>query len=739
MKKSLSIFLSVLMLLSAVSFPGFASDYNNHWAQDAIELLIKNGIVSGDDSGSVHPDAVITRAEFVKVVNKTFHYTEQGTDQFPDVNASDWYAEEMAIAKHKGYLQGDAQGNGNPQMPITRTEVCVILARVLLLNTDDSALSFPDADQIPDWGKGAVAALVHAGYLSGYPDGSFLGENIITRAEAFSVIGRYIRKTENTQNNTGDISSMGGTPSIGGGSGSGGGGGSSSGGKLSAPSVSKWNADTEELQWSKVSNASSYVVEVTANGTVKEISVSATSLDLTDTVDALTANSEESSFTVTVRVKAIAAKAGYTSSDFSKKVNYTKQYPSVDVPVLQVSSKIVNQKNRVVISIAPQENIAGYAGRFFVNGTENSSMIYDTSAKVFIIPDASVIGSGKGEVEIKAVSAKKPQYRDSAYTKAEITDTAVPDGTKQGTGTKEDPYLLRTKADFELVRNHPDQHFVLMNDVDLGRFEPLPEFSGTLRSDSGQHTITVDINVSGGDRVGLFYKLEGGAAVSDIILCGSVSGKTAVGGIVGWLHNGTIRNCINNAAIHGTTYVGGLVGFTGYATAEVGKGSIESCFNLGEVVGAGSSVGGLIGYGHASIKESANLGNVSGVGSHVGGLAGMTYSPVTPSYNSGRISATSRSNVGGIAGGVRFSASPIALIPVKLFQAMRPAVSLAVSGTPAVAVPSIAVIMRERSPEPPEGHLLLALTIMGRPVLPIPIASISAKQGRMTALQVPRR
>lgn len=667
MKKSLSIFLSILMLLSAVVLPGFASDYDSHWAKDTIKLLIKNGIVSGDESGNVNPDAAISRAEFIKVINKTFRYTEKGAENFPDVDASDWYADEMAIAKKKGYIQGDAEGNGNPQDNITRTEVCVILARVLNLDTADTSLTFTDADQIADWGKGAVAALVKAEYLSGYPDGSFQGENSITRAEAFSVVGRHLKKTadfENpSENNTGDISSMGGNPSIStGGSGSGagsGGSGSTNGGKLSAPSVSKMDPETEVIQWSKVSNASSYVVEVTANGTVKEISVSATSLDLTDTVDALTANSEESSFTVTVRVKAIAAKAGYTSSDFSKKVNYTKQYPSVDVPVLQVSSKIVNQKNRVVISIAPQENIAGYAGRFFVNGTENSSMIYDTSAKVFIIPDTSVIGSGKGEVEIKAVSAQKLQYRDSAYTKAEITDTAVPDDTKQGTGTKEDPYLLRTKADFELVRNNPDKHFVLMNDVDLGSFEPLPEFTGTFRSDSGQHTITVDINVNGGDRVGLFYKLEGGAVVSDIILSGSVSGKSAVGGIVGWMHNGTIRNCINNATINGTTYVGGLVGFTGYLTAEVGKGSIENCFNLGDVIGAGSSVGGLIGYGHASIKESANLGNVSGVGSHVGGLAGMTYATIASSYNSGRVSATSKANVGGIAGGVRQSSSPI--------------------------------------------------------------------------------
>lgn len=675
MKKSLSIFLSILMLLSAVVLPGFASDYDSHWAKDTIELLIKNGIVSGDESGNVNPDAAISRAEFIKVINKTFRYTEKGAENFPDVDASDWYADEMAIAKKKGYIQGDAEGNGNPQDNITRTEVCVILARVLNLDTADTSLTFTDADQIADWGKGAVAALVKAEYLSGYPDGSFQGENSITRAEAFSVIGRHLKKTadfENpSENNTGDISSMGGNPSIStGGSGSGSGGsGSTNGGKLSAPSVSKMDPETEVIQWSKISNASAYELELTVHGITKTVSVSDTSYDLTDTVDTVTAESEESSFEVSVRVRAIASKSGYTSSDFSKRVSYTKKYPSVDAPVLHVANKIVNKKNRVVISMDPQENIAGYAGRFLVNGAENSSMVYDESAQVFIIPDTSVIGSGKGAVEIKAVSGQKPQYRDSAYTKAEITDTAVPDDTKQGTGTKEDPYLLRTKEDFELVRNNPDKHFVLMNDVDLGSFEPLPEFTGTFRSDSGQHTITVDINVSGGDRVGLFYKLEGDAIVSDIILSGSVSGKEAVGGIVGWMHKGTLRNCINNAAINGTTNVGGLVGFTGYVSAEISKigdSSIENCFNLGTVNASGSSVGGIIGYGHAIIKNCANLAAVNGNGSHIGGIAGMTYAKIEDSYNSGpvtnlstTITDTNASAAGGIAGGVRQASSPI--------------------------------------------------------------------------------
>ncbi len=656
MKKCLSIFLSVLMLMSAIVLPGAASDYTGHWAAETIALLVADGIVSGDENGNVNPDANITRAEFVKVINKAFNYTGKGTDNFPDVDPNAWYASDMAIAKASGYIQGDAEGNANPESNITRIEVCVILARVLNLDTADTTLNFSDADQIADWGKGAVAALVKIGYISGYPDGTFQGENSITRAESFSVIGRYKKQSTPDKNETGDIASMGGAGTVvSGGSISGGGGASTKGGTLSTPSVTL-KEETETISWSKNSNASSYNVEVTIGDETEIVSVKENSCVLTDIVDEMTMSSEDSVFEVAIRVKAVATKSGYESSAYSKQILYTKKYPSIEVPTFTVETKNVAGKSRTVIAMAEQQNAAGYAGRFLIDGVENDTMSYDATEKIFIIPDTSVIGNGVGKVEIKAISGLKPDYRDSEYVSKEIAYTVTASSDGPGTGTIGDPYKLRTKEDFELVRNNPSAHFVVMNDIDLGNFEPLPTFLGTFRSEGGPHILTVNISKDA-DNTGLFSVLNGGATVSDIILAGSVSGKGYVGGIVGLMSDGVIENCINTATITGTTYVGGIVGTTGYTP--VGKGTIRNCLNAGAIIGNGSDVAGIIGYGHASIYNSANIASVQGKGVYVGGIAGMTYNPIYESYNTGDVTNLANGTTGGIAGGVRQSSSPI--------------------------------------------------------------------------------
>ncbi len=655
MKKSLSIFLSVLILMSAIALPGVASDYTGHWAQETIALLVADGIVSGDESGNVNPDANITRAEFIKVINKAFGYTGKNGDNFPDVDPNAWYASDMAIAKASGYIQGDANGNANPESNITRIEVCVILARVLKLDTADTTLNFSDAAEIADWGKGAVAALVGEGYLSGYPDGTFQGENSITRAEAFSVIGRYKKQTTPDKNQTGDIASMGSVGNVvSGGSISSGGSAGSKGGTLSTPSVTL-TEETETISWSKNSNASSYTVEVTIGDETETVSVKENSYVLTDIVDEMTLSSEDSSFEVAIRVKAVATKSGYESSAYSKQILYTKKYPSIEAPTFTIATRTVAGKNRTVITMAEQENAAGYVGRFLIDGVENDTMSYDDAEKIFIIPDLSVIGSGKAMVEIKAVSGQKPEYRDSEYVSENVVYTASVDDGSAGTGTIGDPYKLRTKEDFQLVRNNPSAHFVVMNDIDLGDFEPLPTFTGTFRSDNGQRKLNVNI-ADATDNTGLFSVLNGGATVSGIIVTGSVSGKGYVGGIVGLLSDGTVENCINAAAIIGTTNVGGIAGSTDVTSSNIiGTGNITKCINAGSVTANGSNVGGMIGYSRATISNCANIASIQGKGVNVGGIAGMTYTPISESYNTGDVTNGANGNTGGIVAAVRFA------------------------------------------------------------------------------------
>lgn len=57
------------------------------------------------------------------------------------------------------------------------------------------AYRFTDVGSIPAWARGSVGAVVAAGYMTGYPDGSFDANASISRAEAVSSLNRMLGGT----------------------------------------------------------------------------------------------------------------------------------------------------------------------------------------------------------------------------------------------------------------------------------------------------------------------------------------------------------------------------------------------------------------------------------------------------------------------------------------------------------------------------------------------------------------
>jgi len=274
MKKLISTILVLTMILVQVPAMGVGvrNDYSGHWAEEYISKLVEEKVVSGDANGNINPDNNITRAEFVKIVNRKFGYTAKTTDNFVDVASDKWYAEEFKIAKKQGYIKGDASGKANPDSFITRAEVCVIIARVLELKGDYTpATRFTDEAKFPSWAKESIYRLNAKGYINGYPDGSFKAENTITRAESFTIISKVeipaetitTPDSEKQESNTGNASGGGGGGAGGGGAG-GGGGGAPSGGETSEPE----NKDRTIEELTEINNNSLPKIEMNEKGNI---------------------------------------------------------------------------------------------------------------------------------------------------------------------------------------------------------------------------------------------------------------------------------------------------------------------------------------------------------------------------------------------------------------------------------------------------------------------------------------
>ena len=184
-----------VLTIGGNAFAASFSDVQNHWAQAQIEKWADQGLIGGDQDGTFKPNKQVSRAEFVAMTNRAFDIkgTGAGVD-FADVRATDWFYGEVSKAY---YMAGYQDNTFKPNQSISRQEAAAILSRLLQLDTaagSDTLSKFNDADKIPQWSRGAVAAVVSEGLMGGYPDQTFKPTNPITRAEAVVTLDRAIAK-----------------------------------------------------------------------------------------------------------------------------------------------------------------------------------------------------------------------------------------------------------------------------------------------------------------------------------------------------------------------------------------------------------------------------------------------------------------------------------------------------------------------------------------------------------------
>lgn len=182
-------------------------------------------------------------------------------------------------------------------------------------------------------------------------------------------------------------------------------------------------------------------------------------------------------------------------------------------------------------------------------------------------------------------------------------------------------------------------------------------FTGSF--DGQSHTITgLTISRGGTDYIGLFGYTNG-AVLSNVTLSGGgITGRYTVGALAGYMLGGSVTSASAGATVTGTStggaYTGGLVG-----TVDGGAVSLSS--SSGNVTGAGSMVGGLVGYlnNSGTITTSYATGNVTGTNTdvgfgYIGGLVGANgYSgdggTISRSYATGTVTGAS-GPIGGFVG-----------------------------------------------------------------------------------------
>lgn len=158
------------------------------WAEEAINALYKEGIISGKGNGLFAPNDNVTRGEFVKMIVNAFKIKGVYNLDFTDVTSNDWQYPYIAAAFSQGIINGKSSSIFGVNENITREDMAVILARVCGEELQSGAYSYSDEECISEYAKESVTKMSAKRYMQGRGNGNFAPKENATRAEAAKVI-----------------------------------------------------------------------------------------------------------------------------------------------------------------------------------------------------------------------------------------------------------------------------------------------------------------------------------------------------------------------------------------------------------------------------------------------------------------------------------------------------------------------------------------------------------------------
>ncbi len=206
-KKVFSLTLIIIMVMNFTTIYGqvdetsIPNDIKGHWAEKVLVEWINDDLLKGFPDGTIRPDSVIPKVEFIVLVNRIYGFYEEAEINYTDISENDWFEKETAIAKESGYMDWYEEEHFKPMEKIPREEVCAILYHVMQLEEKADMIAieeFSDFNSISDWSKRYINAVVANRYMSGYMDNTLRVENGISRAEAVVMLNRVIGELINT-------------------------------------------------------------------------------------------------------------------------------------------------------------------------------------------------------------------------------------------------------------------------------------------------------------------------------------------------------------------------------------------------------------------------------------------------------------------------------------------------------------------------------------------------------------
>lgn len=157
--------------------------------------------MGGYPDGKFMPDKAITRAEVATVFSKILPNAAGENVILKDVSCDHWAYDAIQSVMKNGLFSGYNDGSFKPDAPITRAEIAAVISNYWKrIGHKQTAGEVETKDVKNHWASDAIYKLYQAKLVSGYPDGTFRPDNSTKRAEFVVIMNKLLgRRTKEAQ------------------------------------------------------------------------------------------------------------------------------------------------------------------------------------------------------------------------------------------------------------------------------------------------------------------------------------------------------------------------------------------------------------------------------------------------------------------------------------------------------------------------------------------------------------
>lgn len=362
---------------------------------------------------------------------------------------------------------------------------------------------------------------------------------------------------------------------------------------------------------------------------------------------------EERSYSVTSAYIGVEAngEVKYAEDLFGVGYNYLIAYTLTDIPEdywnyqFDVTAETTQKSTNVATKVAGE--MVDYnvkVNMFNVDGTKLGSR-YEKVAlnEIYTLNAPEVEGLVASHDYIKGFLTDVKETHNIYYSEVDVWDGTSVSSSFDGEGTKENPFLIQSAADFALLRDqaalgttYEGSYFKMTKSVDFnGSNFIVSTFAGSF---DGNHCSVRGLVIDKADFAGLFSETTAGE-IKNISTYGEVFGWGTVGSIVGQA-GGLLTNCTNYATVNGQSNRGGIVG--------IANAKVTNCVNYGDTLqrAGGWTVAGLVGIANAEVSYSKNFGKSTGTTTNVAGLVATANANIINCGNYGDVEGMSIGGAG---------------------------------------------------------------------------------------------